>query len=218
MSRILATLAVATAVAVAAPPAPAAPAKEGTYRYLVTHEHLGEVGEHRYDIAHEDGRTTVTAEIDLEAKVLFVPVRYYKSQRKEVWEDGRLVSYEAHTDDDGKIIDVAARREGDEVVIEGPQGTRTAPGDIFVTSAWDLERVKDGLLLGTETGEVFEVAMEEVGRETVELESGKQTEVTHYRMTGDLEQDMWYDARGMWVQLRFKRDGDWIDVTLIEGP
>lgn len=206
------------AALVLALPAAAEPAKPGTYRYLVTHEHLGEVGEHRYEIVHDGPRTTVTADIDLEAKLVFVTVRHYYSDRKEVWENGRLVSYQARTDDDGEIIEVSAHAEGDKLVIERPDGRHTAPGDIFPTSGWDLERFKEGPLLGTETGEVLSAEVEEVGPETVTLAGGGEIETTHYRVTGDLEQDMWYDARGMWVKLRFKRDGDRIDVTLIEGP
>lgn len=218
MRRHLAVLAVAAFAAAAAPPAAAEPAEAGVYRYTVTHEHLGEVGEHRYEIVHDGNRTTVTTDIDLEAELLFVTVRHYYSDREEIWENGRLISFESRTDDDGEIIEVAARAEGDQLVIDGPDGRRTAPGDTFATSAWDLARVKDGLLMGTETGEVFRVELEEIGQDTVALEGGQDAEVTHYRMTGDVEQDMWYDARGMWVKLRFKRDGDWIDVTLIEGP
>jgi len=217
MSR-LSAVAVFAAALLAAAPAVAEPAKAGTYRYLVTHEHLGEVGEHRYELVHSGNGTTLTADIDLEAKLLFVPVRTYTSQRKEIWRDGRLVEYSAHTDDDGKIVEVEARAEGDALVIEGPNGTRRAPGDIFSASAWDLERFSEGLVMATETGEVMEIEVEEVGPDRVTLADGDRARVIHYRVTGDMEQDMWYDERGMWVKLRFKRDGDWITVELIEGP
>ncbi len=217
MSRLPA-LAVFAAAVLAVAPATAEPAKAGTYRYLVTHEHLGEVGEHRYELVHDGNETTLTADIDLEAELLFVTVRTYTSQRKEVWRDGRLVEYRAHTNDDGRIIEVEARAEGDALVIEGPNGTRRAPGDTFSASAWDLERFADGLVMATETGEVMRIEVEEVGLEQVTLAGGEPAQVTRHRVTGDMEQDMWYDERGMWVKLRFKRDGDWITVELIEGP
>ncbi len=185
----------------------------GSHEYQVDHYALGDIGTHQYTFTHQGKDLIVTSKIRLRAKVLFVTVRRYMADRREVWRGGRLIAFESRTDDDGEIIEVTALAEGDKMVIDGPKGRVEAPGDIMPTSAWSVDFLKGGKMMDTETGKILSVTVADMGFETVDI-GGKQIKARKFHIGGDLDRDLWYRQDGTWVKLRLTRNDDVIYVTM----
>lgn len=205
-------ISIMTVLSASAPSWAAGPAS-GSHEYKIDHYALGDIGNHVYTFTREGKNLIVTAKIRLRAKVLFVTIRRYTADRREVWRGGRLIAYQSRTNDDGKIIEVTALAEGDKLIIDGPKGRVEAPGDIRLTSAWSVDFLKGDKMMDTETGEIRSITVTDMGFETVDI-GGKQIKARKFHIGGDLDRDYWYGEDGTWVKLRLTRDGDVIYVTM----
>ena len=186
---------------------------DGTYEYIVDHEILGEVGLHKYTFARRGDELIVSTKIRLAAKVLFVVVRRYTADRREVWRKGKLVSYDSVTDDDGKIMKVKARAAAGKLVIEGPGGRVERPGQALPAFIWTRDYVRQSLAMHAETGALKKIRGADAGEETIEI-GRRKIKARKYVVSGGMKREVWYDQKGLWVKLRYVRDGDEIVVTL----
>ena len=160
------------------------------------------VGSHivRFDRDGEDLLVRSNFEIALDF-LFFTAYRYrYSSQAR--WHDGRLLDLEAVTDDNGDVSVVKALEGQGGLEIAGPSGTLASPGPIHPTNHWNAAVIGQTQVLNTITGHINRVAITEQGEVTVATEHGP-LEATHYRYSGDLETEVWYDRMGRWVKLRF---------------
>jgi hypothetical protein len=123
----------------------------------------------------------------------------YKSQVEEVRAGGKIQSLTADTDDDGKAKKVNLSLQGDR--LKGNYNTNT-PRDIDPTVStslfWQLPATGDIEVIDCERGKLRPVTVKEIGTETLNLPVGK-VEARHYRITGEMKRDLWYDANGILV-------------------
>ncbi len=118
------------------------------------------------------------------------------------WRDGRIESLSSAINDDGDVFRVEARQSAAGLMVEGHDGKLTMPSEILPTTYWRADMVTRGELLSTQHGRVLKVGFENKGQEMVTSE-GRELAATHYAMRGDLDIDIWYDAKGDWVKLTF---------------
>jgi len=149
----------------------------------------------------------------MKVKLLFVTVFRYQADRREIWRDGRLLSYRSQTHDDGTDIALAAEIEGDKLMIDGPDGRIEAPAGTYPTHPWNPKIVEQTLLMDTKTGKLLKVAIREAGEETIEAR-GRSVKATKYVVTGDQEREIWFGPGGTWLQMRFDSDGSDVTFTL----
>ena len=82
--------------------------------------------------------------------------------------------------------------------------------------AWMAPQVKQSVLLNTQYGTPSKVKIVDLGRETIKT-SSRSIQATHYRYSGDITLDQWFDDRGRWVKAAFKAfDGSEIEYILQE--
>jgi hypothetical protein len=127
------------------------------------------IGRHEVAFRREGEELHVEVAIDLEVKLAFVTVFTYRHRNHEVWREGRLVSLESVTDDDGKQYNLTGRATPEGFRVEGWAGSYLAPAGIIPTSYWNP--------------------------------------ATRYRMTGDLNLDLWYGPEGQWSRIAFDARG-----------
>jgi len=169
------------------------------------------IGNHLVNVRREAGRTEVDVAIDFKVTFAFVPVFRYTHRNREVWNDGRLVSLETRTDDDGDNFYVSAKSDGERIRLRATTGDTVLPPDVLTTSYWDRRMVKRSQLINTQTGELAQLKVVELGREPVQV-GGRSVEATRYRITGDLDAELWYAIDDTWAKLRFKaKDGSEIE-------
>jgi len=186
----------------------------GKVEYRIMHSKYDEIGSHVVSFSRHGGELVVDVAIKIEVKFLFITVHSLVAERREVWRDGRFVGYSSHTDENSELFDVVAHAEGAKLVIEGPEGRAEADGSVFPTHPWSPEIVKGSVQMDTKTGELLNVAVAADGAETIEV-AGKAVTTSKYRVSGDIERELWYDAAGNWIQLRFPKDGETLTFTRI---
>lgn len=170
------------------------------------------VGSHRLQFESTADGLSIEAHFELEIPFLFFTAYRYSYRSAAQWQDGRLIRLEAETDDDGDVSRVVAERRGDgKVWISGPKGSLAAPPDLLPTNHWNPDVVTRDTVLNTITGAVNTVEILDLGEVDVQTSSGS-VRARHYRYTGELQNEVWYDANGRWVKMRFPaRDGSVID-------
>lgn len=176
-----------------------------------------EIGEHRFAFRRSGDELQVTVDTNLAVKVAFVTVFRFEHHRLERWSGDKLLSLEGRTNDDGTDYRL-------EIVAEGNGYTRTVngkrehiDGPATVASVWTPVILTTGRLISAVADQVYQVSTEALGRETVNTGAGS-LEGRHYRMTGDLERELWYDDAGNLLKVRFERRGSTVEYLLKGQP
>lgn len=163
------------------------------------------IGRHEIGFRQEGDDLHVEIAIDLEVKLAFITLFRYWHRNHEVWRDGRLVSIETRTDDDGKLHRVSGRVTAEGFLVEGSEGRTILPAGVLPTSYWHPRTVEQNKLLDTQRGRLLKVETETLGLE--EIDGSSQDEAMRYRLSGDLQLDLWYSPEGEWRKLAFVARG-----------
>jgi hypothetical protein len=166
----------------------------------------------------EDGTNTVRINSALSFNFVVYDYRY-SSAGTEVWKEGRLVALENKADYNGTRYHVKANATDKGLRVAVNEKTSQIDSDVWATSYWHLpehlvqtdpadgkgvvpaggtrtERKPSAVaiaLLDSDKGVKLRGEMKRVGEETIKV-AGKKTTCTHYRIRGDVEVDLWYDA------------------------
>ena len=166
------------------------------------------IGHHIFTFSGDDNERHVDVSTRLKVKALFVTVFRYEHDRKEVWKKGKLVSLKSKTHNDGSDETLNVTREGHEFQMVNHKGigqnidaTTTLPVTLWTSKITDLTSLFSAL-----DGRNYQVAFEKVGTDTVSINYTK-VHTTHYKMTGDLERDLWYDDQNRLVKVAFMKNG-----------
>jgi hypothetical protein len=171
------------------------------------------VGFHRVRFQAGDGGLTVDAQFEIQVTFLGITVYRYRYDSQALWTDGGLSAIRTTVDDDGAFLEVQARRIGARFYIAAGDAAYETAAPLFPTNHWNAGVLGQDRVLNTLTGQVNKVRIEARGPARVETERGP-VAATHYAYTGDLTTDVWYDAAGRWVKMRFQgRDGSLIDYV-----
>ena len=174
-----------------------------------------EIGSHEIHISEIAGKTTVNIETEVAVKLAFVTLYNFDHEGHEVWENGQLVSYASKTDDDGREKSLNAKRDGGDLAVNGSAGNRRVALTVVPASLWNMATVSQTHLLNTLDGSDMAVTIKYLGEEAVKVK-GKDVMARHYAMTGELQRELWYDASGRLVKVRFAAsDGTDIQYVLM---
>jgi hypothetical protein len=183
------------------------PASTANRRFKVLY--AGErIGTHTIMYSAATGETRITTEIGLAVKALFFTVFAYNHRSEEIWRDGRLMSLNSETFEDGKMLHVAG--------LATPQGFRVvskagpfvaASGTLTSNSLWTPVAMDQDTVIDAQHGGIIGVSATKVGEEEIAIE-GRQIRATRYRfITPYLAGSIWYDQENLWVRGDFERDG-----------
>ncbi len=164
------------------------------------------IGHHRVDFERKGDELHVKVDIDLAVKLAFVTVFRYTHQNHEIWKDGRLVSIETETNDNGDEYSLTGRASDQGFVVEGHAGKKTLPADIIPTSYWHPDTVEQTQLLDTQKGRLMEVKIAREGSDALQV-GGRGVEAERYRVSGDLRMRLWYTPERRWAKIAFEARG-----------
>ena len=173
------------------------------------------VGHHHVWLAELGDETRVDVRFEISVPILIIASYDYLYESSARWEGDRLMSLEAKTDDDGDVSIVKVSQVDGVTRIIGPDGELDVPGALFPTNHWNVGVLSEIRVLNTITGDVDQVTISEIGRETVATERGE-IQATRYAYDGDLRTEVLYDIEDRWVGMTFEAaDGSTIDYRCL---
>jgi hypothetical protein len=192
------------------------------FAVLVDGKHAGDA--HMTITKSDDGTVTMQCDTDVKVSVLLATVKYsYRGY--EVWKDGKLARFNSTCDDNGKGYSVKAVPDGDKLKVTVEKQERGARnreeravrGDVWLTSYWAqpdnkwINRVIP--LLDSDTGKNLEGKFQYVATESRGV-AGQTVNVNHFRLTGKVNVDLWYDGSGRLVRQEWLEEGHRMVVEL----
>jgi len=165
------------------------------------------IGHHRVTFTPRGDELIVDIDIRLDVTIAFINFYDYHHRNREVWRAGELVGFESTTDDNGKPNQVEVARDGADVRVKGTAFNGLTAANILPTSYWNPATIRAQSLINTQNGKVAQVAIADLGDDRIEA-AGRQIDARHYRISGDVHVDLWYDRNGMWVKTAFNAPGD----------
>jgi hypothetical protein len=158
----------------------------------------------------DDGTAEVRCDTDVVVKIGPFRAYSYSYRGQEVWKGGRLLRLVSTCNDDGKRYAVAADADGDRLRVRVNGQERLARGDVWLTSYWqqpDGTRVNQAVpLLDADTGRDLGARLQFVGEQQLGV-AGAAQNVKHYRLTGEVQVDLWYDASGRLARQEWVEEG-----------
>lgn len=167
------------------------------------------VGTHRFQVAPDgEGTWRVDSDARFDVKLLGLVVYRYRHEAREHWQRGCLHRIEARTNDNGRELALAGRRDGEWFRVQAAREDRRK-GCVAGYAYWDLERLLGTReLLNPQTGEFDAVSLESLGEESLAM-AGEAVRARRYRLHGpERPVDLWYSDSGEWLQLESAVRGD----------
>lgn len=157
-----------------------------------------DIGDHSYSFNGSGNAYSVRVTTDIAVKVPLIRTTAYRFQHSSVesWSGGKLKAVKSATNDDGTPHELST----------GGQG-------VLPASLWNDDILSASKLLNTIDGKVMNVRIADLGPEQVATARG-QVAAHHYRLSGDLNRDLWYDADGNLAHVAFTAD-DGSTVTYV---
>ena len=185
----------------------------GTYKYAINHPIHGDIGTFTNTIRREGDDVVVDARLRVAVRFLFIVVYRLEADRREVWRGGRLAAYHSVTNDNGADVKVKGRAEGDRFIIEGSKGRIEAPAGVHPTNPWSIGITRAPAVMAAETGTLPRVTATGGEERTVKLD-GREVKARRFKITGDMELELWYDRNDVAVKFTYASGGDTIVFTL----
>jgi hypothetical protein len=174
------------------------------------------IGYHRVTLNPEGDRLEVEATTELKLKWGPITIFRFDHERREVWEGRQLLGLASKTNDNGKHYEIAIKPDGEGYI-------RTVNGRIDkfddstkVLSLRDKSTLKNGNFISPVEDKIFSIDFEYVGKDYLWI-GDEEADVDYYKITGEIERQLWYDALGHVVKVQFKRLGSDIQYILDEG-
>ncbi|HEV7998544.1 MAG TPA: DUF6134 family protein [Planctomycetaceae bacterium] len=153
-------------------------------------------------------------------RINYLVYRYnYTSSGTEIWNDGRITAVDNTSDYNGKqyLLKGAATADGLQIATNGE--TTVVSSDVWDTSYLFLpDRLTRGaasvVLLDSDRGHRLVGKVEFVGAETLSV-AGGQPQCSHYRISGDVQVDVWFDASRRLVRQESRESGHKVRFELL---
>ena len=138
-------------------------------------------------------------------------VKYtYTFRGTETWQEGRLAKLSSTADDNGKKLSVTAEMTAEGLTIHAGGKDVLVKNDAWPTTYWKLpaekSRTPSVTIIDSDTGKVMFGKMEKVGEDKIAT-CGAEVLCNHYRISGDVAADLWYDGHNRLVRQESQEQG-----------
>lgn len=166
------------------------------------------IGEQGLRVERNGPDVDVTVSIDIDVRVIGLPVYRYVLDARERWSNGALVSLTAKTNDDGTAHFVEARRTETGIEVAGSAYTGTVGGLPATTSYWSPAFLERPVWISTQDGRPLEIRASNLGQVEFPGTGGAVT-ATRWQITGEIEGlELFYDTAGEWIGSQFNVSGE----------
>jgi hypothetical protein len=177
----------------------------GSLHYDVTLD--GEaIGSHRIQFQRNGAALVMDATSDIRVERLLFTVYRRDYRSREVWHGDALQSV------DTTLVENGRRKERQVARIGGGLHGLVGDSDAFPASYWSLATVRQSRLFDTADGRVLAINVRDLGTESVRTVAGA-VPAQRYAVNGELTLELWYDAAGCWLKMRYDEDGYRVEFT-----
>ena len=167
-----------------------------------------DIGRPNIALRREGDRLDVAIDIELVVRVLGVAAYRYEMTNRETWEGGRLIRGDSRVNDDGKRKRVISTRENGVLTVDSPDHSGAAPDNLATTTYFTTDFLKRPVWMSTDSGDLFDMAVERRGSFELETAVGKVPCARWHASNGrDYDVDIYYDERGEWLSVGFDAGG-----------
>ena len=132
----------------------------------------------------------------------------------EVWENGRLSSLQSITNENGTPVKLQVFLDEDFLMVMSEDGEGHVDREIIPASLWNRMILERKETFSTISGNLKRFEVTYVGQEDVEIQ-GTTSSAQHFRLSGEFERDLWYDANDILVRVQFEAsDGSTVAYVL----
>lgn len=163
------------------------------------------VGTHDVMFERVGDRLIIQSSTDVSVGALFLTFYRFEQRRTEIRENGRVVFYESWTNNNGEELTTRAVATETGLEIEGMDGTLVVDAQVLLTTYWDVATVSQSRLIEGSYGRLIDVEIDKAGQDPIKTADGV-IKAQHYRVRGELQRDLWYDADGVWLKMEFTVD------------
>ncbi len=152
--------------------------------------------------------------VDWNIKINGIIFTLYRSEHhsEEIWEGKQLISLISSSNDNGKRRQFSFRQNNKTAEIIFDDHTVTTSPDLFPTSLWQPDTIKQTVLLDTVKGKLRQVNIEYQGTESIVI-GGQSLPTKHYLISGEMTRHVWYGMNQDIVQVSFPAsDGSMIII------
>jgi hypothetical protein len=194
----------------AAPPSRGAPPPVETREFTILVDNAI-AGSYALTIAAQpDGSTTVTSRGHVVVPALLLFKYEYSYEGTETWKGGGMQRAQCTANDDGKKTQVAAVCQGQTCQISVNGKSRSAAIPAWTSSYTTLPapdvRGQEMNVLDVDTGALVRAKLQFVEKTQLNL-GGASRACSHYRVTGGLQADLWFDDQDRLVRQLAKEEG-----------
>ncbi len=175
------------------------------------------IGQQRMEFVNDGEKLRVISHSELAVTLLGLTLFTLTQQVEEVRAGDKIMSLTSDADDDGTERKVNLTLQGDVLKGEYNGSDRQLDPKLPTSLFWQKPQTGDALVIDCLRGRVRDVKVEDLGAETLALPVGR-VETHHYRMTGDWDRDLWYDANGVLVAGQLVKGGAKIRQELQQRP
>jgi len=170
------------------------------------------IGSHIMTFA--DGGQSVDIKTKIAVKVVFITVYRFELDAHEDWKDGKLAALTSTSNNDGVKHTLSAKASGAGLAVTVDGKVTQADASIIPATLWREDTVNQSVLLNALDGSELNISVADKGQDFVEV-AGAMVKAHHYVLSGDLERELWYDAKGVLVHIRLTgSDGSAVDYRL----
>lgn len=182
--------------------------------YGVEHPTYGDIGTYTNTVSQNGTNTDVRTDLHIAVKMIGIPMFHQDATREEQWQNKRLVGFRSTTDDNGKNIEVSAKADGSNFVINSStNGILTAPPQVHPSNPWAPFVLQTDTMMSTKTGKLSPVVVKDTGEVIVTFD-GRQMRVHQWFVDDDKHQVVWIDERGVVVAFQTEEQGAAINFVL----
>lgn len=162
------------------------------------------IGTHALTFEGDPENLSVQVAVELSVGIGPITLFRYRHSALERWREGKVVSVEAQTDNDGTPLRVSAIRGQDGFTVEATKVARyVAPPESLPATHWN-RRMLDVPMINTQNGKLMRPTVSPRGVEAIPTATGGAIRAERFELTGDATLDTWYDESARWAGVRFK--------------
>jgi hypothetical protein len=167
-----------------------------------------EIGQQRFVVSSNGTQRTVEIEAQFEVTFWILTAYSYRHTNTEAWNGECLSMIRSQTNDNGKAFFVQGTYKDNGFRLVTQSGSRSVDGCVKTFAYWDPEFLSSRSLLNSQTGEMNEVTVNNLGLEVISVRD-RPTPATHYHIDSDkFSIDLWYSSKGEWLALQSTTEND----------